>query len=59
LDELSEDSKTDLKISTEKEKNFNKTYKMMEEFCFLISVTGFNRHNTGKDELPNKETTWN
>lgn len=51
LDNLSDDSKNDLKIPTNRENKFSKTYEMIEELCLLKTVIGLNSHNTGKDEL--------
>jgi hypothetical protein len=39
------------KISTKRERGmFGKTSEMMEGFCSVISVTGVNRPNTGKND---------
>jgi hypothetical protein len=37
-------------MSIKRKKKFGKTSEAMEEFCFVISVTGLNRPNTGKDD---------
>jgi hypothetical protein len=38
-----------LKISTRSKNTFGNTYQMVEGFCFVVSVTGFNTSNIGKD----------
>jgi hypothetical protein len=39
-----------LKISTKRGEKFGKTSKTMEAFCFVVSVMGLNKPNTGKDK---------
>jgi hypothetical protein len=40
----------DQPISTRKRKKSRKTSEMMEGFCFVISITGLNGPNTGKED---------
>lgn len=42
--------KKDLKISTKRGQKFGETSKIMEAFCFVVSVMGLNKPNTGKDK---------
>jgi hypothetical protein len=47
-DELCQDLKKDLEISTKSKKKSGNTSDMMQGFSFVISVTGFNRPSTEK-----------
>jgi hypothetical protein len=40
----------DLQMSTMKKKKFGKNSEMIERFCFVISVSGLNGPNIGKDD---------
>lgn len=41
-------------MPTKRKKKFEKMSKMMEGFCFITAVIGFNRANTGKDKDVNE-----
>jgi hypothetical protein len=40
---------------TEKSDQYRQTSEMLERFCFVISVTVINRHNTEKDDGDNDD----